>query len=150
MTNVWTTLTAKITALAPGGNTNQAIGGAWGWLSLTQTAPLSAPPIDPAFTYNQYVVLVSDGLNTQDRLYATAGEIDARQRILCDNMKAPPYNVTVFSIQINTGAKPDATSAVLRYCASEAANFQEIRSAADTADAFKNVTTQIAKLRVTQ
>jgi len=150
MTNVWTTLTAKITALIPGGNTNQAIGGAWGWLSLTQTAPLSAPPIDPAFTYNQYVVLVSDGLNTQDRLYATAGEIDARQRILCDNMKAPPYNVTVFSIQINTGAKPDATSAVLRYCASEAANFQEIRSAADTANAFQNVTTQIAKLRVTR
>ncbi|HMH62636.1 MAG TPA: pilus assembly protein TadG, partial [Bradyrhizobium sp.] len=150
MTNVWTTLTAKITALAPGGNTNQAIGGAWGWLSLTQTAPLSAPPIDPAFTYNQFVVLVSDGLNTQDRLYTNAGDIDTRQRILCDNMKAPPYNVTVFAIQINTGTTPDATSAVLRYCASEAANFQEIRSAADTANAFQNVTTQIAKLRVTR
>jgi len=150
LTNVWTTLTDKITALTPGGNTNQAIGGAWGWLSLTQTAPLSAPPIDPAFTYNNYVVLVSDGLNTQDRLYTTAAQIDARQRILCDNMKAPPYNVTVFAIQINTGATPDATSAVLRYCASEAANFQEIRSAADTANAFQNVTTQIAKLRVTR
>ncbi len=150
MTNVWTTLTDKITALVPGGNTNQAIGGAWGWLSLTQTAPLSAPPIDPAFTYNNYVVLVSDGLNTQDRLYTNAAQIDARQQILCDNMKAPPYNVTVFAIQINTGTTPDATSAVLRYCASEAANFQEIRSAADTADAFKNVTTQIAKLRVTR
>ena len=150
LTNVWTTLTDKITALTPGGNTNQAIGGAWGWLSLTQTVPLSAPPIDPAFTYNQYVVLVSDGLNTQDRLYGTAAEIDARQRILCDNMKAPPYNVTVFAIQINTGTTPDATSAVLQYCASEAANFQEIRSAADTADAFQNVTTQIAKLRVTR
>jgi Flp pilus assembly protein TadG len=150
LTNVWTTLTDKITALTPGGNTNQAIGGAWGWLSLTQTAPLSAPPIDPAFTYNQFVVLVSDGLNTQDRLYTNAGDIDTRQRILCDNMKAPPYNVTVFAIQINTGTTPDATSAVLRYCASEAANFQEIRSAADTANAFQNVTTQIAKLRVTR
>jgi Flp pilus assembly protein TadG len=150
MTNVWTTLTDKITALTPAGNTNQAIGGAWGWLSLTQTAPLFAKAKDPGYTYNDYVVLVSDGLNTQDRWYGNAADIDGRQKILCDNMKAPPYNVTIFSIQINTGTTPDPTSTVLKNCASEAANFQEIKSAADTADAFKNITTQIAKLRVTK
>jgi Flp pilus assembly protein TadG len=150
MTNVWTTLTDKITALAPAGNTNQAIGAAWGWFSLTQAAPLSAPAKDLGYTYNDYVVLVSDGANTQNRLYGTAGAINDRQKILCDNMKAPPYNVTVFAVQINTGDHPDPTSPVLTYCASGAENFQEIKSAADTADAFKNITTQLAKLRVTR
>jgi len=152
LTNVWTTLTGAsgvISKLTPAGNTNQAIGGAWGWLSLTQTVPLSAPAKDPAFTYNDYVVLVSDGLNTQDRWYTSAAQIDARQRILCDNIKAPPNNVTIFSLQINTG-NTDPESAVLKYCASELANFQMITESGKTGDAFKNISTQIAKLRVTR
>jgi hypothetical protein len=152
LTNVWTTLTGAsgvISKLTPDGNTNQAIGGAWGWLSLTQTVPLSAPAKDPAFTYNDYVVLVSDGLNTQDRWYTSAAQIDARQRILCDNIKAPPNNVTIFSLQINTG-NTDPESAVLKYCASELANFQMITESGKTGDAFKNISTQIAKLRVTR
>jgi Flp pilus assembly protein TadG len=149
MSNQWATLKTTIDGLVPNGNTNQAIGAAWGWLSLTQTAPLSAPAKDTGYTYNDFVVLVSDGLNTQDRWSTDQTYIDNRQKLLCDAMKASPFNVQIFAIQINTSTtSPDPTSAVLQYCAGSKDNFQEIKSAADTASAFQNVTTQLAKLRV--
>jgi Flp pilus assembly protein TadG len=149
MSNQWSTLKTTIDNLSPAGNTNQAIGAAWGWFSLTQAAPLSAPAKDPGYTYNDFVVLVSDGLNTQDRWYTDQTSIDNRQKILCDNMKKPPFNVQIFAIQINTSTtSPDPTSTLMQYCAGSADNFQEIKSASQTAAAFQNVTTQLAKLRV--
>jgi len=149
MSNQWSTLKTSIGKLTPAGNTNQAIGAAWGWFSLSQTAPLSAPTKDAGYTYIDYLVFVSDGMNTQNRWYTDQALIDARQMILCDNLKKPPYNVKVFTVQINTSAKkPDPTSAVLKYCASEPNNFQMITLASQTAAAFQNITTQLTKLRV--
>jgi hypothetical protein len=149
LTNQWATLKTTIDGLVPNGNTNQAIGAAWGWFSLTQTAPLSAPSKDPGYTYNDFVVIVSDGLNTQNRWSTDQTTIDNRQKILCDNMKRAPYNVQIFALQINTSTtSPDPVSSVLQYCAGSADNFQMITSSSQTAQAFQNITTQLAKLRV--
>ena len=70
------------------GNTNQAIGLALGWQSLTQGAPFSAPAMDPNYQYQQIIILLTDGLNTQDRWYTNQSSIDARQQITCNNIKA--------------------------------------------------------------
>jgi Flp pilus assembly protein TadG len=149
LSNNWNTLKTNINNLSPNGNTNQAIGAAWGWFSLSQTAPLSAPAKDSGYNYEDYLVIVSDGMNTQDRWYSDQASIDNRQKILCDNLKKSPYNVKVFTIQINTSTtSPDPTSAVLQYCASGAGNFQMITSADQTAAAFENVTRQLSKLRI--
>jgi hypothetical protein len=43
-------LKAEVDALTPNGGTNQPIGIAWGWQSLTETAPLNAPAEDPNYT----------------------------------------------------------------------------------------------------
>ena len=44
MSNDWQTLKDKITAMTPAGNTNQAVGMAWGWQSLSTTnGPIAAP-----------------------------------------------------------------------------------------------------------
>jgi Flp pilus assembly protein TadG len=146
--NFATLKTQVIDKLTPAGNTNQAIGGAWGYLSLSDRLPLTAPPTDPGYTYNNYVVLVSDGLNTQNRWTSDPTLINNRERILCDNMKTQS-GIQIFAVQINTSTtKPDPTSAVLQYCAGSLDNFQEIRSSADTAKAFQNIATQLARLRV--
>jgi hypothetical protein len=151
MSNSWSTLKTKINSLSPAGNTNQAIGIAWGWFSLSQTLPLSAPAKNSAYAYDDYLVIVSDGLNTQDRWSQSQTYIDNRQKLLCDNLKKAPYNVKVFAIQINTSTtNPDPTSAVLQYCASGSSNFQMITSSSQTAEAFQNVTRQLSKLRVAQ
>src|SRR5262249_21818059 len=64
----WTSLGSKIDAMQPSGGTNQAIGLAWGFQSLT-AAPLTVPAKDPSYTYQDIIILLTDGLNTQDRWY---------------------------------------------------------------------------------
>ena len=115
LSNDWTALSNKIDAMQPVGNTNQAIGLQMGWQSLT-AAPFTIPATDPNYQYNQVVIILSDGLNTQDRWYTNASSIDARQQKVCDNIKAA--GITVYSVQVNTGNDP--TSTILKSCASDA------------------------------
>lgn len=142
----WTALKAKIDTLVPTGNTNQSIGLAWGWMTLTQSDPFNAPAKDANYVYKDALVILSDGLNTQDRWYTDAASIDARQRILCDNAKAA--GITIYAVQVNTGGDP--TSAVLQYCATNSSSFYLITSASQTASVFNQIGTQLSKLRVSR
>ena len=148
MSNTWQTLKDKITAMTPAGNTNQAVGLAWGWQSLSTTnPPIAAPAKDSNYIYKDYIVLLSDGLNTQNRWSTSQSSIDARQELLCKSISGDKANpVTVFTIQVNIN-NADAKSKVLQDCATNG-NFQMITSSSQTADAFNKILTQISKLRV--
>ncbi|HZE15252.1 MAG TPA: pilus assembly protein TadG-related protein, partial [Mycobacterium sp.] len=65
LSNDWTALGNEITAMQPEGNTNQAIGLQVGWQSLTQS-PFTVPAEDPNYKYSKVIILLTDGLNTQD------------------------------------------------------------------------------------
>lgn len=140
----WTALKSRIDAMTPTGNTNQGIGLAWGWMTLSTGDPMNAPAKDPNYTYKDAIVLLSDGLNTQNRWYNNAAQIDARQKKLCDNAKA--QNITVYTVQVNTGGDP--TSSVLQYCASSSDKFYLVTSASQTVAVFKDIGTSLSKLRV--
>jgi Flp pilus assembly protein TadG len=149
----WTSLKTMINAMQPTGGTNQPIGMAWAWQTLQQAAPMNAPAEDPNFSYSKAIILLSDGLNTEDRWPAYGngstqfgGQIDARQRILCDNIKA--QGVTIYTIQVNTSSPPDPTSSVLQYCASGPQNFYLLYSASQVISAFNSIGTSLSKLRV--
>lgn len=152
----WSSIKTAINAMQPTGGTNQPIGLAWAWQSLQQTAPLNAPAEDTAnYTYKKAIILLSDGLNTEDRWPAYgdgrtqfSGQIDARQRILCDNIKA--QGITIYTVQVNTGtgSNADPTSAVLQYCASGSDKFYLVTSANQTLTVFTAIGTSLAKLRV--
>jgi Flp pilus assembly protein TadG len=140
----WSALKTLIGNMEPTGNTNQGIGMAWAWMTLTQSDPYNAPAKDPNYTYKDAIILLSDGLNTQNRWYSNASQIDARQKILCDNAKAA--GITVYTVQVNTGGDP--TSGVLQYCASGPQNFYSVTSASQTAAVFSSIGTSLSKLRV--
>src|SRR6195952_6152362 len=140
----WSAIKKRIGDMEPTGNTNQGIGMAWAWMSLTQSAPLNAPAKDPNYTYKDAIVLLSDGLNTQNRWYSNASQIDARQKMLCDNAKAA--GITIYTVQVNTGGDP--TSQVLKYCASGTDKFYLITNASQTVAAFNTIGTSLSKLRV--
>jgi Flp pilus assembly protein TadG len=142
----WSAIKTLIGNMQPTGTTNQGIGMAWAWMSLTQSAPLNAPAKDPNYTYKDAIILLSDGLNTQNRWYSDAAQIDARQKILCDNAKAA--GVTVYTVHVNTGSPPDPVSAVLQYCASGPQNFFVVTTASQTAAVFSSIGTSLSKLRV--
>jgi uncharacterized protein YegL len=140
----WSALKTLITNMKPTGNTNQGIGLAWGWMTLSTGDPMNTPAKDSNYVYKDAIVLLSDGLNTQNRWYSNASQIDARQKKLCDNAKAA--NITIYTVQVNTGSDP--TSTVLQYCASSADKFYLVKSASQTVSVFKDIGNSLSKLRV--
>ena len=121
---------------------------AWAWLTLgVGVVPFNAPAKDTAnYEYQDAVVLLSDGLNTQNRFTSDADEIDARQKILCANAKAAPYSVTIYTVQVDTGG--DGEFAVLKECASTPDKFYRITDSGQTASVFNSIGQSLAKLRV--
>ncbi len=141
----WSALKTAIDNMEPTGNTNQGIGLAWGWLTLGLGEPFNAPAKDTAnYTYKEAIVLLSDGLNTQNRWYSNASQIDARQKILCANVKAA--NVVIYTVQVDTGG--DGESAVLKECASGTDKFYRITDPNQTLSVFNSIGQSLAKLRV--
>ncbi len=141
----WSSLKTAIDNLDPTGNTNQGIGLAWGWLTLGTGVPFNAPAKDTNnYTYKEAIVLLSDGLNTQNRWYTSASSIDARQKILCANAKAA--NITIYTVQVDTGG--DGQSAVLKQCASGSDKYFHITDPNQTLSVFNSIGQSLAKLRV--
>ena len=145
----WTALNDLIDGMRPAGFTNQAIGLQWGWQSLTN-APFVIPPSDSTYRYKQIIILLTDGLNTQDRWYGNkfgkgaVPQIDARQEILCGNIKTA--GITIYTVQVNTGNDP--TSTLLQNCATDASHFFLLTSADQIITTFKEIGTQISDLRL--
>jgi Flp pilus assembly protein TadG len=144
MTYDWSALSLLVNSMTPAGNTNQAIGLAWGWLSLTAGSVLNPPAKSSSYTYGDHIILLTDGLNTEDRWYTDQNSIDARQKIMCDNVKAA--GVTLWTIQVNTGG--DATSTLLQNCASDPSKFFLLTSANQIITTFDNISFKITQLHL--
>jgi Flp pilus assembly protein TadG len=143
LSNDWTALTNKINDMQPNGNTNQAIGLQVGWQSLT-AAPFTVPAMDPNYRYTQAIILLTDGLNTQDRWYSNQSSIDARQQKTCDNIKAA--GITIYTVQVNTGNDP--TSTLLQNCASDSSKFFLLTSSNEIVTTFNQIGTALSNLRL--
>ncbi|HZD92143.1 MAG TPA: pilus assembly protein, partial [Pseudolabrys sp.] len=142
----WNAMNTLVTNMQPAGNTNQAIGLQLGWLSLVGGGPFTAPPEDDNHIYQKVIILLTDGLNTQDRWYTNESDIDAREQMTCNNIKAA--GVTLYTIQVNTGGDP--TSTLLQNCASSSDKFFLLTSANQIVATFNAIGTNLSKLRVVQ
>ena len=151
----WTGMDALVNRMSPAGSTNQPIGLVWGWMSLVGGGPFTVPPTNSNYTYDQIIILLSDGLNTADRWYgngsAVSSEVDARMYDAsksgsgtCANIKGA--NITIYTIQVNTGNDP--TSTLLQNCASGTDRFFLATASDQIATAFKKIGTDITKLRI--
>jgi Flp pilus assembly protein TadG len=166
----WTSLKTAINAMQPTGGTNQAVGLAWAWQTLLPNSPVPAPAEVANTTYNRVIIILSDGLNTEDRWPVNGngstqntgsgnsqfpGLIDYRQKILCDNLKSatdsqgnPMY--TIYTIQVDTSTPADPTSTILQYCASSPDKFYMLTSSSQIVTTFNAIGTALSKLRVAQ
>ena len=148
-------MASVVNGMSPGGSTNQGLGLQLGWMSLVGGGPFPAPPaMDPLYQYTQVIILLTDGLNTQDRWYGDGSslgttqdaEIDARQQMTCDNIKAA--GIVLYTIQVNTGGDP--TSTLLQNCASTSDKFYLLTTASEINTTFNTIGTNLTKLRVAQ
>jgi Flp pilus assembly protein TadG len=145
LTYDWTALNNKVDAMYANGNTNQAIGLAWAWQSLT-AAPFTIPPKDSNYQYSDVIILMSDGLNTQNRWTTSQSTIDTRQKTMCDNVKAA--GITLYTIHVNTDSDP--TSTVLQYCASDKSKFFTVTSSSGLTAVFSQIGTNLSQLRISK
>jgi Flp pilus assembly protein TadG len=156
----WSTLKTNVNAMQPTGGTDQSVGLAWGWQTLLQTGPIPAPAEDSNTTYNRVIILLSDGLNTEDRWpdYGDGSsqngtDIDVRQAQQCANIKAATDSngrsmFTIYTIQVNTSSPADPTSTVLQNCASDRSKFFMLTSSTQIATTFNTIGTALSQLRV--
>jgi Flp pilus assembly protein TadG len=143
LTYDWTALNAKVDSMIANGNTNQAIGLAWAWQSLTEE-PFTIPAKDPNYQYSDVIILMSDGLNTENRWTTSQSAIDTRQATMCANVKAA--GITLYTIHVNTDGDP--TSTVLQNCASGTDHFYTVTSSGQINTVFSQIGTNLSKLRI--
>ncbi|MGY4479701.1 pilus assembly protein TadG-related protein [Bradyrhizobium sp. USDA 3364] len=157
----WSALKTAVNAMQPTGGTNQSVGLAWAWQSLLVGGPLDTPAEDSNTTYNRVIILLSDGLNTEDRwpVYgdgssqASGNPIDARQALQCQNLQAAKDSngapmFTIYTIQVNTSSPADPTSTVLKNCASSPDKFFMLTSSTQILTTFNTIGTALSKLRL--
>ena len=140
----WANMKTLVTNMSPGGNTNQAIGLELGWMSLTGGGPFTMPAEDANYTYQHVIILLTDGLNTQDRWYSDQASIDARQALTCTNAKAA--GITLYMIQVNTDGSP--TSTLMQNCATDTGKFFMLTSSSQIVTTFNQIATNLSKLRI--
>jgi Flp pilus assembly protein TadG len=141
----WTALNSVVDQMTPNGDTNQAIGLAWAWQALSPGPPMNAPAKGP--DVQQVLILLTDGLNTQNRWYSDQAAIDARQKILCANVKAA--GITLYTVQVNVGFI-SPLSTLLQECASKPEYFFHLTSAGEVASVFNTIGTNLSMLRIAQ
>ena len=139
----WTSLSTEVDSMTPNGNTNQTVGLAWGWQSLTDGDPLNSGPL-PSLT-QRVIILLSDGLNTQNRWTQTQSSIDAREQEACTNAKAD--GVTIYTVFVDLNGT-SGNSAVLQSCASDSSKYFDLTTSSAISTAFTTIGTQITNLRV--
>ncbi len=129
--------------MTPAGNTNITIGVQWGMEILSPTAPFSQGAAFTDKTVNKYMILLTDGLNTQNRWTTTASSIDARTALACANAKA--LGITIFTVRLE-----DGNSSMLQACASNAGYYYNLSNSNQISGALGSIMKSIKKIRLTQ
>ncbi|MCX7339394.1 MAG: pilus assembly protein TadG-related protein [Hyphomicrobiales bacterium] len=134
-------LITSLAAMQPSGNTNVTIGATWGVNMLTPGFPMSTA-IAPEANLNRFMILLTDGDNTENRTGGNQASIDARTRLACANAKAA--GILVYTVRVIDGNRD-----LLRACASTPGNYYEVASATQLDSVFQSIASQIGGIRLT-
>jgi Flp pilus assembly protein TadG len=140
---VWSDLHARINAMTPVGMTNVTIGLVWAWHALTQSEPLTQAAAPNTPDLSRYIILLTDGDNTENRWHNDAWRIDPRTAAACTNIKAA--GIKIYSIRVING-----NATLLRNCASDPSMYFDVNSASDLDAVFNAIGGQLASLHLSQ
>jgi hypothetical protein len=145
----YSALTGEVNGMVANGTTDQPLGFAMGWMTLTNSAPFS-PGAMPSDT-TPIVIIVSDGLNTQDRWTGDGQnedtQADQREALVCSNMKAA--GIIIYSVYVDLNGT-QGNSAPLQNCASTPGDYFDLTTSGEIVTAFQQIATQITQLHVSK
>lgn len=140
LTDDWDALNAMVDTMTPSGMTNVTIGMAWGWHALTQKEPFTqGQPVKP--DVDKVMILLTDGLNTQNRFTSVASQIDARTETVCDNIKK--NNIKLYTVRVIEG-----NVALLRGCATADNMFYDVQAASELKSVFASIAASLSGARL--
>ena len=122
--------------MTPAGNTNVTIGIQWGMEVLSPDAPFQGGAAFTDPTVNKYMIVLTDGQNTQNRWTTTASQIDARMSLACTNAKN--LGITIFTIRLEQG-----NSEKLQACASNTGYYYNLSNANELSGTLGKIMTSI-------
>jgi Flp pilus assembly protein TadG len=142
-------LSSEVTGMVAGGTTDQPVGLEMGWMTLTNSAPFSPGSMPDGTT--PIVIIVSDGLNTQDRWTGDGSDedsgTDAREALVCSNMKSA--GITIYTVYVDLNGT-QGNSAPLQNCASSAADYFDLTTSGQIITTLNAITAQIIQLHVSK
>ena len=140
LTDDWDALNAMVDTMTPNGTTNVTIGMAWGWHALTQKEPFTqAQVVKP--DVEKVMILLTDGLNTQNRWTTVPSQIDARTAAVCDNIKQD--NIRLYTVRVIEG-----NLALLQGCATAPNMFYDVQVASDLKSVFTSIAASLSGARL--
>lgn len=142
LTADWTALTNAINAMTPVGNTNVTIGANWGMATLTPGVPFTEARPYATPRLSKYMILLTDGENTQNRFTTNGSQIDARTTLACQTAK--DAGIKVYTVRVING---DRT--LLQNCATNTSMYYEVSSAAQLTPVFQQIAREISQVRLT-
>jgi hypothetical protein len=86
-------------------------------------------------------VFLTDGQNTQNRWTTNTADIDARTKVVCDNIRAAKVNV--YTIRIKEG-----NEALLKSCATTPGMYYDVPAVSEMMKVFKDIAGNISRLRI--
>jgi Flp pilus assembly protein TadG len=143
LTSDWTALTNAINGMTPVGNTNVTIGANWGMATLTPGVPFTGAKPFNTPRLQKYMILLTDGENTQNRFTTSGSAIDERTKLACQSAK--DAGIRIYTVRVING---DRT--LLQNCASTPSMYYEVSSASQLTPVFQQIAREISQIRLTQ
>lgn len=145
----WTGLQNAVTAMSAGGSTNQPIGLQWGWLAFTNGNPLNAGTL-PSDT-SQVIILLSDGLNTQDRWYGDGSNqstsVNDRMTAICSAVRNATPQIQVYTVFVDLNGT-QGNSTVMQNCATDSSKYFDLTTSGSIITTFNQIGQTLANLHV--
>jgi len=132
-----------VNALTAGGNTNITIGVQMGMEILSPEAPYSQGVVWGDPDMDKYMIVVTDGDNTENRWSSKTSDIDTRTALACQAAK--DKGITVFVVRVMEG-----NSSMLQKCASKTIYYYDLKTASQLSAAMSDIFMRIGKLRIVQ
>lgn len=139
----WTALHAKTDTMNASGNTNVTIGLTWAWHALSNTSPLTQGVTNGTPNVTKFVILLTDGDNTQNRWSTSQAQIDARTQAACTNVKNA--GIQIYTIRVING-----NAGLLQNCATNPGMYYDVQNAGQLAGVFNAIGAQIANLHLSK
>jgi Flp pilus assembly protein TadG len=143
LTSDWTALTNAINGMTPAGNTNVTIGANWGMATLTPGVPFGEAKPFSTPRLSKYMILLTDGENTQNRFTSSASAIDERTKLACQSAK--DAGIKVYTVRVIEG-----NATLLKNCATTTSMYYEVSSASQLTPVFQQIAREISQIRLTQ